>query len=144
MKLVRAMGVAVLSVLFFSGVYVPSSNALDQESIPAEGITQGEFAIWLVEAAGAEGKLPPAALADDAIKFLTNLGFQPADGWNADKKLTRKELLQILGISESEAADKTWAELVEMVVDKVSAAIESAVATSGSSVTPTVSPSGSR
>ena len=135
----------LLSVMTVAGIvslFSFSAIALEDADVPEEGITQGEFALWLVEAAGAEGKLPPAALADDAINLLQKLGVKPKEGWSADKKLTKKDLVEMLGLTEKGAEGKSWLDLIKMLVQFVVDTIEQISATSQGGVSPSVSPGG--
>lgn len=117
----------------------------DQDSdIPQEGVAQGDFALWLVKAAGAEGNLPPAALQEDAMKYLRDLGIQPKDGWDKDAKLTKKDLIYMLGLEKKEGEAKTWNELVMALVDFLVNLLNQLTAISDNSVPPTISPSGTR
>jgi hypothetical protein len=128
-----AVTVMLSLVVFSAGV---------QADEPTEGMTQGEFAMWLVEEAGLQGQLPPAALQSDAMTLLSNLGIQPEGGWNADAEITTGDLAYMLGISESEAAGQSLAELAEALVDAVVTAAAQAGATSVGGTSPTISPSG--
>ena len=143
MKILRIFRTSVLAI-FLTGLFTFSSHALEDADIPQEGVTQGDFALWLVKAAGAEGNLPPAAMQDDAIKYLRNLGIQPKAGWDADKKLTRKDLLDMLGLSDKEGEGKTWNELVMALVDFLVNLLNQLTAIGDNSVPPTISPSGTR
>ncbi|HNV87159.1 MAG TPA: hypothetical protein PKL97_09405 [Candidatus Omnitrophota bacterium] len=69
---------------------------------PTEGMNQGEFALWLVKAVGAMGKLPTGANAQDAFDFLTGLGMVPQGGWQADGTVTKAFLASLLDLPESE------------------------------------------
>ena len=143
MKIARMIKFSTLALLL-TGLFTYSAHALEDADIPTEGITQGEFAMWLVKAAGAEGNLPPAALQDDAIKFLTKLGIQPKEGWDADKKLTKKDLQQMLGVSDKDAEGKSWAELIKQLVDFLINALNQLAAINSNNVSPSVSPGGGR
>ena len=141
----NSMRFTAVTTVLAALLYFPAhALAVDEASIPTEGVTQGEFAMWLVEAAGAEGKLPPAALAQDAIQLLSDLGIKPKDGWDADKKLTQKDLADMLGLSEKEAQGKSWADLVQELVQNVTDTIAQISATSQAGVSPSVSPGGGR
>ena len=137
------------TILFLSTILLPLTGmAAENPGVPAEGVTQGDFAMWLVDAAGLQGQLPPAALNSDAINLLSNLGIAPKDGWDADKKLTRDDILEMLGVSKDQAAklsEKSWEELIEMLVENViNVASQVSTTASSSSVSPSVSPGGSR
>ena len=115
--------------------------AVEDADIPIEGITQGEFAMWLVKAAGIQGRLPPAALQQDAINLLYNLGFNPHEGWDKDKKLTQDDLIDILGISMKEAEGKSWEDIIKLLVQAVRDIVQQINAIAGASGSPSVSPS---
>ena len=90
---------------------------------PVEGeTTQGEFALWLVKQIGALDKLPPAALGQDAINFLFNLGIAPKDGkWDANAPITKEFLISLLDLSDEEAnqllsSPDGFSELLDKVV----------------------------
>jgi hypothetical protein len=68
-----------------------------------EGMSQGEFAIWLVKAVGAMYKLPPGANAQDAVDFLTNLGLVPDGDWQVDGIVDKQFLISFLNLSQEEA-----------------------------------------
>ncbi len=144
MKSMQVLGlsVVVLALLSFAS---PMAFALEDSDIPAEGITQGEFAMWLVEAAGAEGSLPQAALQQDAINFLTNLGIEPKDGWESDKTLTKENIAEMLGLTTEQASGKSWSELIKDAVQNLTNTLNSMATTNAAAqVSPTVSPAGSR
>ncbi len=144
MKVIRLLSVLFVAFSVFA-IITTSASALDDSDIPAEGITQGEFAMWLVEAAGAEGSLPQAALQQDAINFLTNLGIEPKDGWDADKTLTKENLAEMLGLTPEQASGKSWSELIKDLVQNLINILNSMAATNAAAqVSPTVSPAGSR
>gem|GEM_PF-6356647 len=69
---------------------------------PTVGMNQGEFALWLVKAVGAMGKLPTGANAEDAFDFLADLGMVPQGGWQADGTVTKEFLASLLDLSEEE------------------------------------------
>ncbi|GEM_PF-1556658 len=84
-----------------------------------EGMTQGDFALWITDAIGAKSKLPPAADGKDAIDFLTQLGSIPEDaGWAKDEPMT-KELLASLLEDPEKASGLSWDELVDKVRERV-------------------------
>ncbi len=89
----------------FALSFVMTSAAFAVEH-PTEGkTTQGELALWIVQQIGAMDKLPPAALGQDAINFLFNLGIAPKDGkWDADAPVTKEFLASLLDLPESEIA----------------------------------------
>lgn len=94
-----------------------------------EGMTQGDFALWMVQAIGALGKLPPGAKGDDAIKFLggnidprsgqsSGLGIIPEGGWQKDDPMT-KELLTGLLEDPKDGAGLSWDDLVDKVRKRI-------------------------
>jgi len=101
-----------------------------------EGMSQGDFAYWLIQAiqpqlqnlpsgqhAGITPSvnflLNPAAGAEEAIKFLTDqLALVPEEGWQKDEVLTKKALASLLGDSE-EGDGLTYDELVDRALDLV-------------------------
>jgi len=89
----------VLMVAVFAFCFMFSAVA---QAAPTEGMAQGDFAIWLVKAIGAMGKLPSGANAQDAITFLTDLGMVPQGGWNPDGKVTKDFLASLLDLTEQE------------------------------------------
>lgn len=112
MKRYPFMSTGVLFLLAFLFALPNVSHA--QEVELEEGMTQGDFALWLVKAIGAQSKLPPAAQAEDAIKFLTELGSIPEEGWQKDEPMTA-ELLAGLLEDPGEGKDLSWEELVDEV-----------------------------
>lgn len=114
------VSLGIMFVLAFLLAVPTSVQALDIEL--KEGMTQGDFAIWLVKAIGAENKpeskLPPAYGAEEAIKFLTDLGAAPEEGWQKGEEAT-KELLASLLEDPEEGANLSWDELVEKVRDRI-------------------------
>ena len=81
--------------------------------------TQGEFALWLVKAIGAQDKLSPAASADDAIEFLTKLGVIPEGGWKQDEKITKELLGSFLDDPNLDLANTSFDDLLKKVIDHV-------------------------
>lgn len=67
-----------------------------------QDMTQGQFALWLVKAIGAQSKLSAGAGETEAIDFLRRLGVVPEDGWMEDSKITKKFLIDLLGDGSSE------------------------------------------
>ncbi len=90
------MSRGLVMFLFFTLVFCFAIASVSQAEVK-EGMTQGEFALWLVKEIGALSKLPPSALGQDAIDFLTNLGVAPENGWKKDEALTANILKSILG-----------------------------------------------
>lgn len=112
------LSVGILFVLAILFAFPGTSRA---EIELKEGMTQGDFALWLVDAIGGLSKLPPAAQGEDAIKFLTDqLGIAPEGGWKKDDPMT-KELLASLLEKPEEGANMSWDDLVKKVQEHVGA-----------------------
>lgn len=88
-----------LAVFVFALCFMVTSVAMAEL---AEGMPQGDFALWLVKAVGATYKLPPGARAQDAIAFLTKLGMVPQGDWQPDGKVTKEFLTSLLDLSANE------------------------------------------
>ena len=73
--------------------------------------------MWLVQAIGAQSKLPPAAQGDDAIYFLTQLGSVPEGGWQRDEAMTKEALASLL--DEEDAGSLSWDDLIEKVREHI-------------------------
>ncbi len=91
-----------------------SSQAADLK----QGMTQGDFAAWLIKAIGAESKLPPAFGPEDAITFLTQLGSIPEGGWKKNEEMTTQGLTSLLEKPE-EGANLSWDDLVQKVYNHI-------------------------
>lgn len=120
---------------FVSALFLAFPNLIHAE-IPElkEGMTQGDFALWMVQAIGALQKLPPGATAEEAIAFLggepdprsgqpasglaMGMGIIPEGGWQKDEPMT-KELLAGLLEDPEEGANLSWEELVEKVQARI-------------------------
>lgn len=107
-----------LGILVCLAIFLALPVTLQAEVELAEGMTQGDFALWLVDAIGAKSKLPPAADAKDAVDFLTQLGSIPEGGWQKDEPMT-KELLASLLEDPEEGAGMSWDELVDSVRKRI-------------------------
>jgi len=83
----------------------------------SEGMTQGQFAIWLVAAVGALDKLPADATEQDAIDFLTKLNVQPKEGWKKNEVITKVFLASLLGDETLQSLD--FSELINRIKDRV-------------------------
>lgn len=83
-----------------------------------EGMTQGQFALWLVKAIGASSKLPPAPGPEDAIKFLTQLGSVPEGGWKKNEVMSKEALISLLE-DPKDGEGLSWEELVTKVRDYI-------------------------
>lgn len=114
----RHSAVIILTSIF---VFFFSFVSSGQAALP-QGMTQGQFAIWLVKEAGAIRKLPPAASAQDAIDFLQKLGVFPKDGWEIDKEVDETFLKSFL----PDGATGTLDELLQQVQDLVQSRFEDA------------------
>ena len=108
-----------LGILFVLGLFMTLPATSHAEVELQEGMTQGDFALWLVKAIGADSKLPPASVAEDAVKFLTDLGVVPEGGWQKGEPMTKEALASLL--EDEDAANSSWEELVEKVRDYVQA-----------------------
>lgn len=111
----KTVAVGLLFVLV-SFLALPLSSMAQVEF--KEGMTQGDFALWLVEAIGAQTKLPPAATGEDAIAFLTQLGSIPEGGWQKDEAMSAEALASLLEKPE-EGANLSFEELAGKVRDYV-------------------------
>ena len=106
-----------LGILFFLGLFLAVPLTSQAEVELKEGMSQGDFALWVVKAIGAQTKLPPAATGEDAIKFLTSLGIIPEGGWQKDEVLSNEVLASLS--DDPEAANLSFDGLVEKVRDHV-------------------------
>ena len=104
--------------LFVLAIFVafPGTSRVQAEGVElGAGMSQGDFALWLVKAIGAQSKLPPAATAEDAINFFTQLGVVPEGGWQKGEEMTVEALASLVEGDPAEGFD----ELVEKVRDYV-------------------------
>lgn len=108
MRLLQALGLCV-SLLAATG------PTFAQEGVPV--LTQGEFAMILVQAAEAEGLLPPAATIRDAIALLKDLGLEPEGGWDPQAEMSMEDIRSLLG-PEYEA-DVPLSEMVEALSERI-------------------------
>ena len=110
-----------LGFMFFSGILLTTlpTPVHAEQGMPTQEWTQGQFALWLVEAAGAISKLPPAATGVDAITFLNKLGVAPEGGWKKDEKITKEFLLSLLGDDKEGAEGLSFEDLIKRVQDRV-------------------------
>lgn len=131
----KRLGVS-LGVLFVFALFLVSPMLSQAEVELAEGMTQGDFALWLITAiqpqlqglpagqhagvtASVNFLLNPAAGAEDAIKFLTDqLALVPEGGWQKDEPLTNEALGSLLEEPE-EGEGLGFDELVEKVLERV-------------------------
>lgn len=125
-----------LSVLVSLALFLAFPVALQAEVELEEGMTQGDFAFWLITAiqpqlqaltsgqhagvaASVNFLLNPAAGAEEAIKFLTDqLALVPEGGWQKDEPLANEALASLLEDPE-EGAGLSFDELVEKVLRRV-------------------------
>lgn len=106
-----SLGIFCILALFLT---VPATSQAEIEL--KEGMTQGDFALWIVKAIGAQSKLPPAATAEDAIKFLSGLGIIPEAGWDKDGPISGEWLG---GLAGEEAGNLSFEDLAGKVRDHV-------------------------
>lgn len=83
-----------------------------------QNMTQGEFALWLIEEAGGLRLLPTAANGQDAINFLIGIGIIPEGGWHADELVTDDFLRSFFG-AEGEGLSR------EQIIDRLQELIQS-------------------
>ena len=102
--------------IFISFSFYPATSQAEVEL--AEGMTQGDFGLWLVKAVGAQAKLPPAASGEDAIAFLSGLGVIPEGGWQKNEAIS-KEFLSSLLDKKDEASGLSFDDLVQKVREHV-------------------------
>ena len=108
-----------LGILFLGLFLALPANSHAQIELQ-EGMTQGNFALWMVNAIGAMSKLPPAATSEDAIKFLTGLGFVPEGGWQKGEPMTKEALASLLEEGE-DVSNLSWDDLVQKVWNRIQA-----------------------
>lgn len=106
-------------ILIVAAIMIAPAAALADLS---PDMSQGAFALWLVKAIGASGKLPPAATEQDAIDFLLKLGVYPEGGWDKDAPISTDFLASLLGEDEPTG---TFEELVDRVKDYVQGLFDS-------------------
>lgn len=122
-RFIVSVGLLFAFALFLSFSFYPST--LQAEVELAEGMTQGDFGLWLVKAVGAQAKLPPAATGEDAIAFLSGLGVIPEGGWQKDELITNELLAGLLSDSEG-SSNLSFDELVEKVRQHVQSIFDEA------------------
>ena len=110
----RTVSLGLLFVLALFFAFPISSQAQELK----QGMTQGEFAQWLIKAIDAQSKLPPAYGAEEAISFLTQLGSIPEGGWQKNQEMTTQALASLLEKPE-EGANLSWDDLVAKVRDHI-------------------------
>jgi len=87
-------------------------------------MTQGQFALWLVEAIGASSKLTAAPAEQDAIDFLMKLNVQPKEGWKKNTAISKQFLASLLG--DDSAASLNFNDLIQRVRDYVNSSFNDA------------------
>ena len=124
-------------VCFVLALFLALPATLQAQEIELkEGMSQGDFAFWLIQAiqpqiqglpagqhAGVAPSvnflLNPAAGPVEAIKFFTDqLALAPEAGWQKDEALTKEALASLLEKPE-EGANLSFDELVEKVLERV-------------------------
>ena len=119
------LGVAVAIALLLAFPCLSQAAVVELK----EGMTQGDFALWMVQAIGGLQKLPPGAQAEEAIQFLggvpdprsgqsSGLGIIPEGGWQKDEPMTT-ELLTSLLEDPKDGANLSWDDLVQKVTDRI-------------------------
>jgi len=103
------VGFAALLACFISLSSVATAAIPDL----SENMTQGQFAIWLVNAIGASDKLPAAPSEEDAIDLLKKLNIIPTDGWSKNTVITKQFLASLLG--DESAANLDFKELIARI-----------------------------
>ena len=86
-----------IGVAAFLACFISVSAATAAIPDLSETMTQGQFAIWLVNAIGASSKLSAAPSEQEAINFLKKLNIIPAEGWDKDAVITKQFLASLLG-----------------------------------------------
>ncbi|MBN1269142.1 MAG: hypothetical protein JXB04_06100 [Kiritimatiellae bacterium] len=89
---------AVMALVFLFSVAwaLPVAMAADGQSGSADQVTQAELARILVNVLGLARFLPAAATPMDYFKLLLENKMSPADGWNAEKIVTRADLARVI------------------------------------------------
>lgn len=125
------------AVIFLSAFLFALPNALHAQEIELkEGMTQGDFAFWLIKAiqpqlqalpagqhtgvtASVNFLVNPAAGPEEAITFFSALALAPLEkGWQKDEPLTNEVLASLLEKPE-EGQGLSFDELVEKVLNRV-------------------------
>ena len=109
------LSAGILLIVFGLFFAFPATSHAQEEL--QEGMSQGDFALWLVKAIDAQTKLPPAATGEDAVAFLTKLGIIPEGGWQKDETITNELLTSLL--DGEEGTGQSFDELVEKVREHV-------------------------
>lgn len=82
---------SLLMFVFFLVAVLPASS---EES--GYGISQGEFAVQLINVLNLQSYLPPAPLTKDYINTLELFGISPLKGWQARAGLTEEDYIVIM------------------------------------------------
>lgn len=104
-------------MLFVFALLLTLSGSAQAEDLQ-QGMTQGDFSVWLIKAINAQDKLPPAFGPEEAINFLTQLGSIPEGGWQKNEEMTTQALASLLENSD-EVTGLSWDELVEKVREHI-------------------------
>ncbi len=115
---ILSLGLLFVVVVGFFVTALPTTS-FAESGVPTEEWSQGQFALWLVKAAGALSKLPPAGTGTDATNFLSRLGVVPEGGWKKDEKITKEFLLSLLGDDSKDAANLSFDDLIKRIQDRV-------------------------
>lgn len=129
------MSTTVIFLLAFLFTF-PSVSPAQEEVELKEGMSQGDFAYWLIKAiqpqlqglqpgqpagvaASVNFLVNPAAGSEEAIQFLTDqLALVPEGGWLKDEVLTKEALASFLEKPE-DGQGLSFDELVEKVLERV-------------------------
>ena len=90
----------------------------------SESMTQGQFALWLVNAIGASSKLSAAPSEQEAIDFLKKLNVIPKDGWDKSAVISKQFLASLLGDDSMGTLD--FKDLIAKVRDLVDGLFDNA------------------
>lgn len=94
--MIKKTGVFLLAILLFTSPVV-SHTAYSQDSeVENNSVTQGELALLLVNVLGLWPYLPASPSEHQAIEVMLDNGIMPAEGWQADKVVTRADLARII------------------------------------------------
>lgn len=83
------IGGAVLLLLLASIIVYSQIGEAEEE------ITQGEFIDILIQVMGLEELFPEGATLQYKIRFFTDRGYQPLDGWEPDEIITKEDVAVI-------------------------------------------------
>ena len=105
----------IKTALSFIMVCLVATSAMAAVPELSEKMTQGQFALWLVNAVGASSKLPAIPTEQDAVDFLMKLNISPKDGWKKNAPITKEFLASLLG--DDNASKMDFNDLVAKVRD---------------------------